>query len=77
MTEDRIWYYKEDGRKNGPYQPKEISSLIKEGVLDESSLVRSNDMSTWKHLDETDLVFLLQKHEEEDSPEKSEFEITL
>lgn len=53
-----MWFYRQAGMSQGPVDARTISELLRTNVIDDSTLVRSQEDSGWHHLDETDLMFL-------------------
>lgn len=81
-NEEKIWYYQQEGYTHGPVGASAMQRLLREGEIEEVSLVRRINEAAWHHLDETDLIWLLQEDlldekededfEEDDSAELSE-----
>jgi|GEM_PF-6826850 len=80
-NEEKIWYYQQEGYTHGPVGASAMQRLLREGEIEEVSLVRRINEAAWHHLDETDLIWLLQEDlldedededfEDEDSEELS------
>ncbi len=80
-NEEKIWYYQQEGYTHGPVCASAMQRLLREGEIEEVSLVRRINEAAWHHLDETDLIWLLQEDlldedededfEDEDSEELS------
>ncbi len=73
--EEKIWYYQQEGYTWGPAGASEIQRLLHKGEIDDVTLVRRNGEATWHHLDETDLIWLLQADEGEFLDEEEEDDI--
>lgn len=50
------WFYLDDGKQIGPITEKDLGRLIEAGILNESSLVRREDLKDWTRLIESGLV---------------------
>lgn len=78
FDEEKIWYYQQRGYTRGPAGAGEMQRMLHDGEIEDVTLVRRNGEATWHHLDETDLIWLLQEDEEEfpdeDADEEDEFE---
>jgi len=74
--EEKIWFYQQEGYTRGPAGASEMQRMLREGEIEDVTLVRRNGEAAWHHLDETDLIWLLQEDEEEfiDEDEEDEFE---
>lgn len=59
--EEKIWYYQQEGYTRGPVGASAMQRLLREGEIEEVSLVRRINEAAWHHLDETDLIWLLQE----------------
>lgn len=55
-----MWYYEVKGAHFGPVDTDRLSDLLRCGEIDDLTPVRREDDMVWRHLDETDLIWLLQ-----------------
>jgi hypothetical protein len=54
-----MWYYEKDEQQIGPVNSEIIEQLLRNGSINELTPVWRDGLSEWKHLDETDLIWLL------------------
>jgi hypothetical protein len=73
-NEEKIWYYQQEGYTHGPVCASAMQRLLREGEIEEVSLVRRINEAAWHHLDETDLIWLLQE-DLLDEKEDEDFEV--
>jgi hypothetical protein len=69
-----MWFYELDGLKYGPVNADTIEKLLRDGSIDEVTLVRREGEDTWRHLDETDLIWVVQSIVESDAEEADDGE---
>jgi hypothetical protein len=74
-AEEKIWYYQQDGYTWGPVGAGAVQRLLQSGEVEDVTLVRRAGEAVWHHLDETDLVWLMQESGEEplDEDEEDDF----
>ena len=70
--EEKIWYYQQEGYTRGPAGASEMQRMLHDGDIEDVTLVRRSGEAAWHHLDETDLIWLLQADEGEFLDEEEE-----
>ena len=54
-TEDKIWYYEQNGQRLGPVTMANIVGLIQSGILARGSAVWKSGLADWQRIEDTEL----------------------
>ena len=54
-TEDKIWYYEQNGQRLGPVPESNIMGLIQSGILTRESSVWKSGLADWQKIEDTEL----------------------